>query len=157
MVEDFPLQNIKSTSSSRRPQLHARFGRVPSTALNVPVLVVILKPPPLYQHFREHIQPSAAMHFCTFCITALFLDSYITLRIKGGNVGHLILNGLVWKPNGQKESKRPWDVKPNSHNMYYKCKSFVNKNCTLMIYPLDYSCYPFVFNMVSEQAYSCPT
>ena len=43
-------------------------------------------------------------------------------------IGHLILNGLVWKPNRQKESKRPWDVKPNGHNMYYKCKSFVNKN-----------------------------
>ena len=31
-------------------------------------------------------------------------------------VGHLILNGLVWKLNGQKEFKRPWDVKPNGHN-----------------------------------------
>ena len=48
-------------------------------------------------------------------------------------VGHLILNGLVWKPNGQKESKRPWDVKPNGHIMYYKCISLVNKNCSLLI------------------------
>ena len=25
--------------------------------------------------------------------------------------------GLVWKSNGQKESKRPWDLKPKSHNI----------------------------------------
>lgn len=43
-------------------------------------------------------------------------------------VGHLILNGLVWKSNGQKQSKGPWDVNPNGHHMYYKCVSFVNKN-----------------------------
>lgn len=62
----------------------------------------ILKPPPLYQHFIEHIQPSTAMHFCTFRITTLFLDSYIPLRIKGGNVGHLILYGLVWNVNSHR-------------------------------------------------------
>ena len=90
---------------------------------------------PLYQHFRENIQPSVAMHFFTFCIISLFLDSYITLWIKGGNVGHLILNGLVWKSNRQKESKRPWDVEPNGQNMYYKCISLVNKKCILMFYP----------------------
>jgi len=45
MVEGFPLQNIRSTSSSRIPELHARLGRVPRTALSVPVLVVIFKPP----------------------------------------------------------------------------------------------------------------
>lgn len=66
-------------------------------------------------------------------------------------VGHLILNGLVWKPNGQKESKRPWDVKPNGHNMYYKFISLVNKNCILMFYPSHYSRSPCVFNMVSER------
>ena len=77
------------------------------------------------------------MHCCTCCITALFLDSYISLRIKGGNVGHLILNGLVWKLNRQKESKRPWDVEPNVQTMYYKCISLVNKKCILMFYPSD--------------------
>ena len=111
------FKTIGSLPLAEDLQLLASFGRVPGTALSVPVLVAILKPPPFfYQHFIEHIQRSAAMHYCTFCITALFLDSYITLRIKGGNVGHLILNGLVWKTNGQKESKRPWDVKPNGHN-----------------------------------------
>jgi len=45
------------------------------------------------------------------------------------DVGHLILSGLVWKSNGQKESKRPWDLKPKSHMLYYKCISHGNKKC----------------------------
>jgi len=36
---------VRITSSSRRPQLLARFGRVPGIALSIPKLVVILKPP----------------------------------------------------------------------------------------------------------------
>jgi len=86
------------------------------------------------------------MHFCTFCITALFLDSYITLRIKWGNVGHLILNGLVWKLNRPKQSKRPWDLIPKSHILYYKCISHVNKKMYCMFYLSYLSCYPCVFN-----------
>ena len=70
-------------------------------------------------------------------------------------VGHLILNGLVWKPNGQKESKRPWDVKPNGHNMYYKCISPVNK-IVFSCLSFRSSCCPCVFNMVSERAIAGP-
>ena len=71
-------------------------------------------------------------------------------------VGHLILNGLVWKLNGQKESKRPWDVKPNGQTMYYKCISVLNKNCTACFIFHILSCYPCVFNMVSERAIAGP-
>ena len=55
---------------------------------------------------------------------------------KISSVGHLILNGLVWKSNRQKESKRPWDVEPNYHNMYYKCTSLVNKKIVLSCFIL---------------------
>jgi len=56
MVEGFPLQNIRSTSSSRKPEVHAKIGRVPGTALNTPVLVVILKPHPFIPTFqRAHL------------------------------------------------------------------------------------------------------
>jgi len=53
MVEGFSLQNIRSTSSSRRPELHARLGRVPGTTLSVLVLVVILKPSPFIPTFQR--------------------------------------------------------------------------------------------------------
>ena len=44
-VELLPFQRIRDTSSSRRLQLHANFGRVPGNASSIPELVVILKPP----------------------------------------------------------------------------------------------------------------
>lgn len=85
---------IENTYSSRKLQFLASFGRVPGTALSVPVLVVILKPPPFFTNISlSTFRLVLPCIFCTFCITALFLDSYIILRIKGGNVGHLILKG----------------------------------------------------------------
>jgi len=47
------FKNNRSTSSSRRLQLLASFGRVPGTALSVPELVVILKPPPFIPTFQR--------------------------------------------------------------------------------------------------------
>lgn len=55
----------------------------------------------------------------------------------------------MWKPNRLKESKRPWDLEPNSQTMYYKCISFGNKKCTHMFifHLLLLSC---VFNTIFE-------
>jgi len=53
MVEGFPLQNNRGTSSSRRLQLLASFERVLGIALSIPVLVVILKPPPFIPTFQR--------------------------------------------------------------------------------------------------------
>lgn len=57
------------------------------------------------------------VHVDALCIA---LGAVLTQAGEGemdNPVGHLNLNGLVWKSNGQKQSKRPWDVNPNSHHI----------------------------------------
>lgn len=65
-------------------------------------------------------------------------------------VGHLILYGLVSKQNRLRKSKRPCDVEPKGHIMYYKCISFVNKKCTLIFFIFHTLSAMCVFNMVLE-------
>ena len=48
------------------------------------VLVVILKPPLFSNISKSWFNPSATMYTLQICITTLFLDSHIPLRIKGG-------------------------------------------------------------------------
>lgn len=51
-----------------------------------------------------------------------------------------------------KESKRPWDLKPKSHMLYYKCISHGNKKCIKwFIFHIVYC--PCVFNNIHNKSY----
>jgi len=68
-------------------------------------------------------------------VTLIYVSYDETMHL----VGQLILNGLVWKPNRKRESKRPWDVEPSvticTINVYHLLIKIV-LSCFILEIPL---------------------